>query len=275
MPPPPSGWTTLFSDTFDGQAGSAPSTANWFYDIGTGFGNNEVQRTTSWTSNTYLDGSGDLVLQANESDGSWTSAQIETTRDDFVAPPGGKLEMTASIQQPDVADQLGYWPAFWALGAPMRSGGSWPRSGEIDMIEDVNGRDKAAQTFHYGKSSQLGTGLRPCPDTTSSCQAGFHTYTVIIDRTNTSAETLQFLIDGQAEATYTEAQVGTATWEAAIDHGFFILARPGHGRHRPRRPVPLHHPHVRDHLGRHHARRLRGRLPAPRLLAVPELRFTS
>ena len=222
MPPPPSGWTTLFSDTFDGTAGSAPSTANWRYDIGTGFGNNEVQRTTDSTSNTYLDGTGDLVLQANESNGSWTSAQLETTRDDFAAPPGGKLEMTASIQQPDVANPLGYWPAFWALGAPMRAGGRWPQSGEIDMIEDINGRDMAAQTFHFGNSSHLGTGLRPCPDTTSTCQAGFHTYTVIIDRTNTSAETLQFLMDGAVEATYTEAPVGTAVWQSAVDHGFYI-----------------------------------------------------
>jgi hypothetical protein len=31
--------------------------------------------------------------------------------DDFAAPPGGKLEMTASIEQPHPASGLGYWPA--------------------------------------------------------------------------------------------------------------------------------------------------------------------
>ncbi|HWM97960.1 MAG TPA: hypothetical protein VNO54_12955, partial [Streptosporangiaceae bacterium] len=38
VPPPPAGWTTVFGDNFAGSAGSAPSAANWFYDIGTGYG---------------------------------------------------------------------------------------------------------------------------------------------------------------------------------------------------------------------------------------------
>jgi hypothetical protein len=38
VPPPPPGWTTVFGDNFAGASGSAPSSANWFYDIGTGYG---------------------------------------------------------------------------------------------------------------------------------------------------------------------------------------------------------------------------------------------
>ena len=36
-PAPPAGWSTVFSDNFAGAAGSAPSSANWFYDIGSGY----------------------------------------------------------------------------------------------------------------------------------------------------------------------------------------------------------------------------------------------
>jgi len=222
VPPPPSGWTTVFSDDFAGAASSAPSSANWFYDIGTGYGTGEVEHTTNSTNNVYLDGNGHLILKATDSGGTWTSARIESTRDDFAAPPGGEMEITASIEQPNPATGLGYWPAFWALGSPMRAGGGWPASGEIDMMEDVNGLNEASQTLHDAAGSS-GHALIACPVTTSTCQTGYHTYSVIINRTNTSAESLEFLMDGTVESTITEASVGTTAWQEAIDHGFFII----------------------------------------------------
>ncbi|HEY0932391.1 MAG TPA: discoidin domain-containing protein [Trebonia sp.] len=222
VPPAPSGWNTVFGDNFAGAAGSAPSAQNWFYDIGTGYGTGETEQTTSSTSNVYLDGNGHLVLKATNNGGTWTSGRIESTRDDFQAPAGGKLEMTAEIEQPNPASGLGYWPAFWALGSPMRTGGGWPQSGEIDMMEDVNAGNTASQTLHDSAGSS-GHPLVACPNTASTCQTGYHTYSVIVDRTNTSAETLQFLMDGTVESTVTEASVGTAAWQAAIDHGFFII----------------------------------------------------
>ncbi|HEY0808313.1 MAG TPA: discoidin domain-containing protein, partial [Pseudonocardiaceae bacterium] len=94
--------------------------------------------------------------------------------------------------------------------------------GELDIMEDVNALNKSSQTLHDGAGSS-GHALIACPDTSSGCDTGYHTYTAIIDRTNTSAETLQFLLDGTVESTITEASVGTAAWQAAIDHGFFIL----------------------------------------------------
>ena len=219
-PPPPAGWSTVFSDNFAGPAGSAPSSANWFYDIGTGYGTGEVENTTNSTSNVYLDGNGDLDVKAIDTNGTWTSGRIESTRDDFEAPAGGELEMTASIEQPNPADGLGYWPAFWALGSPMRTGGGWPQSGELDMMEDVNGLNEASQTLHDSANSP-GHALIACP--TIGCQTGYNTYSVIINRTNTSAEYLEYLMDGTVESTITEASVGTTAWQDAIDHGFFII----------------------------------------------------
>jgi Ricin-type beta-trefoil lectin domain/Beta-1,3-glucanase/Glycosyl hydrolases family 16 len=220
VPPAPAGWATVFKDGFAGPAGSAPAQANWFYDIGTGYGTGEVEHTTSSTSNVYLDGHGHLVLKATRANGSWTSARIESARDDFQAPPGGELEMTASIEQPDPADGLGYWPAFWALGSPMRTGGSWPTSGELDLMEDVNGLNQASQTLHDAAGSD-GHPLVACRG--ARCESGYHTYSVIVSRANTNAEYLQFLMDGRVTDTITEAQVGGAAWHEAIDHGFFII----------------------------------------------------
>lgn len=232
VPSAPAGWTTVFGDDFAGTAGSAPTSANWFYDIGTDSGNEEINHNTSSTSNVYLDGKGHLVLKAINSGGSWTAARIESTRDDFQAPAGGELEMTASIEQPDPAHGMGYWPGFWALGSPARAGGSLVGSGEIDMMEDINGLNKAAQFLHdaAGVSSHP---LIACPAAGSGCQTGYHTYSAIINRTNTSAESLQFLMDGRVESTFTEAQVGTAAWREAIDHGFFIIFDLAIGGHYP------------------------------------------
>src|SRR3984957_19773401 len=219
-PPPPTGWSTVFSDNFAGSAGSAPSAANWFYDIGTGYGTGEIENTTNSTSNVYLDGNGHLVLKAIDTGGTWTRGGIESTRDDFQAPAGGELEMTASIEQPNPASGLGYWPAFWALGSPMRTGGGWPQSGEIDMMEDVNGLNEASQTFHNSAGSS-GHPLIACR--TSKCESGYNTYSVIVNRASTKAEYLQYLMDGRVIDTITESQVGATAWHEAIDHGFFII----------------------------------------------------
>lgn len=36
-PPPPSGWTQVFADDFNGPAGSGVNTANWQYTTGTSY----------------------------------------------------------------------------------------------------------------------------------------------------------------------------------------------------------------------------------------------
>ena len=220
VPPAPAGWTTVFKDDFTGRAGAAPSAKNWFYDIGTGYGTGEIEQTTSSTRNVYVDGHGHLVLKATRGGGTWRSGRIESTRDDFAAPPRGQLELTALIKQPAPAKGLGYWPAFWALGSPMRTGGGWPASGEIDMMEDVNGLNEASQTLHDAAGSS-GHPLIACRG--SRCESGYHTYSVIINRANTRAEYLRFLMDGRVTDTITEASVGAAAWHEAIDHGFFII----------------------------------------------------
>src|SRR5690349_23078539 len=61
VPPPPSGWTQVFADDFDGAAGSGVNTANWQYDTGTSYpggpanwGTGEIETMTSSPSNVSL-----------------------------------------------------------------------------------------------------------------------------------------------------------------------------------------------------------------------------
>jgi Ricin-type beta-trefoil lectin domain/Glycosyl hydrolases family 16 len=222
VPPPPSGWSTVFSDDFAGAAGSAPSSANWMYDTGPGsdFGTGEIETMTNSTSNVYLDGNGDLDITALDNNGSWTSGRIQTTSPNVGAPAGGELEVTASIEQP--SGGLGYWPAFWMLGP-----GQWPENGEIDIMEDVNSLSEVSGTIHCGtdpggpcnEPDGIGSGLTSC----GGCQSGYHTYTMILNRTNTSDESITFYLDGNEYFSVDESQVGTSTWQAAFDHNMSII----------------------------------------------------
>ena len=159
VPAAPAGFTTTWSDDFNGTAGSALDTGAWRYDTGTGFGTGEIETMTNSTSNVYEDGSGHLVLKALHSgtdpNSGWTSGRIETQADGFGALPGGVVRIQASIQQPNLttANGAGYWPAFWMLGSPLRVGVPWPGSGEIDAMEDINARSSEFGTLHCGRRS--------------------------------------------------------------------------------------------------------------------------
>jgi Carbohydrate binding module (family 6)/Glycosyl hydrolases family 16 len=245
VPGPPSGWTTTYSDSFSGSAGSGVD-SGWTYDTGTqyngtgctaNYGTGEVESNTSSTANVSEDGSGHLNITPVDSGGSWTSGRIETTSDSFEAPAGGEMEVSASIKQPNPSSGVGYWPAFWMLGAGFRSSGAgtsgtmdcsnWPSAGEIDIMEDVNALSEHSGTFHCGvdpggpcnETTGLGSGLQSC----SGCQTGYNTYSAIVNRTNTSNESITFYLNGNAYYTVTESQVGTSTWQAAVDHGFFLI----------------------------------------------------
>ncbi len=222
-------WKTLWYENFSGRAGSGVSAKNWTYQTGQGvFGNNEIEDMTDSSSNVHLDGAGNLDITALRQDSTWTSGRIETTQQ-FGAPAGGELRVIASIQQPDPADGLGYWPAFWLLGP-----GSWPQDGEIDALEDVNALSEHSGTLHCGNFASLNgdgtygpchehtglsSGLLPC----SGCQTGYHTYSVIIDRRVPGDEHISWYLDGREFFSVSESRMSAPVWAQAVDHGFAII----------------------------------------------------
>ncbi|MFD0331809.1 hypothetical protein ACFQZC_35770 [Streptacidiphilus monticola] len=140
--------------------------------------------------------------------------------------------ISASIKQPNPANGLGYWPSFKAVGAGFRTGSSsWPAVGETDILEDVNGRNQLSATLHCGTAPASGggpagdcneyngmtSGLASC----TGCQSGYHTYSEIIDR-STSDEQIRWYLDGRQVWQVNQSQVGVATWQAAVDHGFYL-----------------------------------------------------
>ena len=238
VPAPPAGWSLNWADDFDScTAGTSPSGANWLFDLGTSYpggapnwGTGEVESMTNSTANVSQDGAGHLrITPLRAANGSWTSARIETQRNDFQPPAGGVMRVSARLQQPNVtgAGAAGYWPAFWMLGGPFRGNyTNWPIVGEIDIMEDVNGLSSEFATLHCGPSipgtcnetTGIGSGQRAC----GGCQTGFHDYAMEWDRSVTPNQ-LRWYLDGNNFFTISQNQVDAASWTSATNHGYMII----------------------------------------------------
>jgi beta-glucanase (GH16 family) len=239
------GYKTIWKDTFNGPAGKVDAT-KWLYDTGTGYGcqgcpsqwgTAEIEYMSTSTANVFKDGGQLLITPVKHQDNSWTSGRIETTQDDFAAPANGILRVQASIQLPQTGpgpEAAGYWPAFWMLGTQFRENGhnGWPGTGEIDVMENINGRGTAYSTLHCGNlSDNNGDGtLGPCHEfnglgvtnDNATLQDSFHTYAMELDK-SVSPQVIRFYLDGSLSGTISQATVGDAAWSAATDHGFFII----------------------------------------------------
>ena len=124
------GWSLVWADEFEGPIGQLPDPANWRFDIGTGWGNQQLEYDTDRAENASLDGSGNLAITARQEfyEGSaFTSARITTKG--LIDIEGGLFE--ARIKLPS---GHGVWPAFWLLGSNIDTV-PWPGCGEIDIME--------------------------------------------------------------------------------------------------------------------------------------------
>jgi len=230
-------WKLTWTDTFNGPANSGVNTKYWEYNTGHGvFGTNEIETMTPSKYNVHIDGHGNLDIivlghgAAGDPKAAWTSGRIETRANRlFKAPAGGEMMVTASIKQPGVPHALGYWPGFWMLGRT-----AWPGTGEMDILEDVDGLSMDSGTLHCGNLTQknpngtfgpchetygLGSGLRPCP----GCQTSFNTYSVIIDRRYPGHEQVRWYLNGHEFYSVSESRVGAAAWTKGVDDGHSIL----------------------------------------------------
>lgn len=123
-------WQLVWEDEFSGPSGQSPDPSRWKYDIGTDWGNQQLEFDTDRPENVSLDGNGHLAIIArreNFSGSAFTSARI-TTQGTFDQTYG---RFEARIKMPWGP---GIWPAFWMLGSNIETVG-WPQCGEIDIME--------------------------------------------------------------------------------------------------------------------------------------------
>lgn len=189
-------WELVWSDEFDGAG--LPDTTKWNYNIGNwGWGNNELQYYTAFdTSNARLE-NGNLIIEARKDKGSWTSARL-TTQGKF-AFLEGKIVFRAQVPS-----GRGTWAAGWLLGSSYRDEQSWPRCGEIDVLECVgfeiddstgNGYNHASchtPAYFFKKNNQI-TGKIAV----ENMQQAFHEYSI-----EWYPDSIRAFVDGNHYYTY-------------------------------------------------------------------------
>ena len=132
----------VWQDEFNGLSGELLDTSKWGYDIGTDWGNDQLEFDTDRAENVSLDGNGNLVITARKesyNEQQYTSARIVTR--DLFEPKYGRIE--ARIKLPI---GQGIWPAFWMLGNNFPTV-SWPQCGEIDIMEYRGQQPNIIQTI--------------------------------------------------------------------------------------------------------------------------------
>jgi beta-glucanase (GH16 family) len=202
----------VWSDEFSGPAATPPNPATWNYDNGGGCGPGTLTTNTQDPENAALDGNGNLAINAIDSSGAYTSAQLDTGGD--FAFEYGRIE--ARMEMP--AGQ-GLCSAFWLLGGA-DSTNCWPTCGEIDVMEAIGELPDQANAFIHGPTAGSANDQEWGMPVTSATAltSGFHTYGLIW-RPNS----LTWTIDGVPYAHVTPASIPkTAQW-VFNGHPFHVL----------------------------------------------------
>ncbi|WBQ03081.1 discoidin domain-containing protein [Kribbella sp. CA-293567] len=217
----------IWSDEFNGAAGSKPDAAKWTIDPGTG-PNNELEYYTN-NDNASMDGNGNLVMEARKqaTPGSacptdpltgsgtcqYTSHRMNTGGK--FTTTYGKIEARVKIPKGN-----GLWPAFWMMGADFLTGRPWPYNGEIDILE-VLGKDvkTAYSTVHapaYNGGGGIG-GSYTLPNG-ADYSDDFHTWAAAWD-----SKGIVYTLDGRTVFTLDKAQVEATRGPWIFDHPFYII----------------------------------------------------
>ena len=205
------GWTLVWSDEFDGPAGQLPNPDNWTFDIGTDWGNRQLEYDTGRPENVSLDGGGNLAITARRESyrgSAYTSGRIKTQG--LFEQAYGRFE--ARIRLPT---GQGIWPAFWMLGNNIDTVG-WPECGEIDVMEYRGQEPSIVLGTVHGPGYFAGGGISTRYALTGArFDTGFHEFAI-----EWTEAGIVWFVDGQR---YHAVDRDDPPGRWVFDHPFFIL----------------------------------------------------
>lgn len=208
-------WNLVWEDNFDGDS---LNMEDWNYETHEpGWVNNELQEYTDSTDNIYVK-DGELVLKAikdeTEDGVKYTSGKVTTqNKRDYKY---GRFEARLKVPEGQ-----GLWPAFWMMPTDENLYGSWPRCGEIDIMEVLGHEPKKAYgTIHYGNPHREQQGTYILDGTTFADD--YHVFSVEWEPSE-----MRFYIDGNLYHTvndwYTKQEGDDEkTYPAPFDQPFYL-----------------------------------------------------
>ena len=124
-------WRLVWSDEFNYKG--LPDAKKWDYDVGGhGWGNKELQFYTARRNENARVEDGHLIIEARKE--SWEGRDYTSAR--LVSRNKGDWTYGRFVVRAKLPSGRGTWPAIWMLPTGWTYG-SWPNSGEIDIMEHV------------------------------------------------------------------------------------------------------------------------------------------
>ncbi len=205
------GWNLVWADEFNE---AQLDTNKWNHEVnGDGGGNQELQYYVASKNNSYTVANKYLVIKAikqNYKGKMFTSARLNTKKKaDWTY---GRFDIRAKTPV-----QQGVWPAIWMLPTDWVYG-SWPQSGEIDIMESIGHQPKTCYgTIHFG---QAWPNNKHIGDTIETKQGDlsttFHVYSVEWEPTE-----IRWYFDDELYCTKKNTDVAPERWP--FDQQFHVI----------------------------------------------------
>lgn len=210
------GYRLVWSDEFDGSG--LPDASRWSYDEGDGcpdvcgWGNEEAQFYTVRRAENARVEDGVLIIEARREPvqgKDFTSARLVSRgKGDWTY---GRVEARARLPS-----GRGTWPAVWMLPTAWVYG-SWPASGEIDIMEHVG---FAPDSVHFSVHTAAYNHLRGTQSTRvvalPDAERAYHVYAI-----EWTPERIQFYLDGTPQHAFANSGRGPEEWP--FDQAFHLV----------------------------------------------------
>ncbi len=226
----------IWADEF---SGTAVDPNRWQMQLGNGcniglcgWGNNELQSYRAENA-TVSDGTLEITARREQADGrQYTSARMRTiNRGDWTF---GRFE--ARIKLPSAQ---GAWPAFWMLSTD-EVYGSWPRSGEIDIMESRGQSSQVASgAIHFGQLIPNNRVTGGSVTFTEPLSDDFHVYAIEWER-----DEIRWFLDGVPYARRVPTDLRGNPWP--FDQRFHLLLNLAVGGNFPGPADPADYPSVME-----------------------------